>query len=391
MNNYNRAFELSDEIIENRRYIHKLAEVGMDTSKTAEYVIEKLIEMGYSPKQISKNSVVATVGNGGKTILLRADMDALPIQEETGLKFASTNGNSHACGHDSHTAMLLGAAKILKEQENNLKGTVKLMFQPGEELLIGAKEMVDAGVLKNPDVDSAITCHINSTLQEGIYIKSGAMTAASYNFKITISGKGCHGAMPEAGIDPVLAGAHVLIGLQEILSREISFVKGGVLTTGHFKGGSAPNVIPNEAIIEGTMRTFDNDTYLHAQKRVEEIACQIANAYRCEAKVEALSAVPVVVNDETFVSDLKKYIDNIAEGNFQVYEATAGTGSEDFSLISEKVPACMLRLGAPDIDSDTRYPLHHPKVKLNEKVFPIGSAVFAECAIRWLEEHSSLE
>lgn len=387
MDNYLRAFELKDEIVANRRHIHGLAETGMDTVKTARHVIEKLTEMGYQPTQPIPNSVVATVGKGGKTFLLRADMDALPIPEDTGLPFASQNGNSHACGHDSHTAILLGAAKILKEQEDQLKGTVKLMFQPSEETLTGCKAMVDAGVLENPKVDCALMCHINSTLPVGIYIRSGTMMAASYNFRIMVNGKGCHGAMPETGVDPVLAAAHVLIGIQELLSREVSFVKGGVLTMGHFKAGSAPNVIPDSAMIEGTMRTFDNDTYQHARKRISEIASQIAGAYRCTAVVDTLSAVPVVVNNKDFVTDLNQYISSIAEGNFNVYEAVPGTGSEDFAFISEQVPACMMRLAAPAPGTEQRYPLHHAKMTLNEENFPIGSAVFAECAIRWLEEH----
>lgn len=388
MNNYQQAMELSAEILKDRRQVHQLAEVGFETEQTAKYVMERLTEMGYEPKQISKNSVVATAGRGGKTILLRADMDALPFREDTGLDFAAVNGNSHSCGHDVHTAMLLGAARLLKGQEDSLKGTVKLMFQPAEELLSGAKVMVDAGVLKNPDVDCAMMCHIDSTAPKGIYAGGGVKATASYNFRIVVSGKACHGAMPETGVDPVLTGAHILIGLQEILSREVAFPKGAVLTVGHFKAGSAPNVIPGEAVLEGTMRSFDSGTYEHVRARIVEVAQKIAETYRCEATVETLSAVPVLINDEKFSADVKRYITDLAQGRFGIFEGPAGTGSEDFAWISQEVPSCTLVLAAPDKDSEVKYPLHHPKMKLDEDFFPAGSAIFAECAMRWLEENA---
>ncbi|WFF72938.1 M20 family metallopeptidase [Proteiniclasticum sp. QWL-01] len=388
MSIYEQATALAEDIIRDRRKIHSQPELGFETVQTAAYVMERLKEMGYEPTQISRNSVVATVGQGGKTILLRADMDALPMTELTGLDFASTNGNSHSCGHDAHTAMLLGAARLLKDQESSLKGTVKLMFQPAEELLTGAKEMIDAGVLKNPDVDCAMMCHVNSTAPRGVYIGSGPGTTASYNFRITVKGNGCHGAMPETGVDPVLTGAHILIGLQEILSREVSFPKGAVLTMGHFKAGSAPNIIPGEAILEGTMRTFDSETQAYVMTRISEIAAQIARTYRCEATVEDLSAVPVSLNDPQFTSDVIRYIEEIRGNEFEVYPAVPATGSEDFAWISQEVPSCMFSLSAPVEGSEILYPLHHPKMVLDESAFPIGSAIFAKCAIQWLEEHS---
>ncbi len=385
MENLKRAQELESAITADRRVIHGLAEVGFETEKTARYVREQLTAMGYEPQEIFKNSVVATVGQGGKTILLRADMDALPMAEQTGLDFAAVNGNMHACGHDTHTAMLLGAARLLKEKESELEGTVKLMFQPAEELLAGAIEMVEAGVLKNPDVDAALMIHVNSTLPKGVYLNTGAVTAASYNFRIRITGKGCHGAMPETGVDPTLTGAHILIGLQEILAREVAFPQGAVLTMGHFKAGSAPNIIPNEAVLEGTMRTFDSETHAYVSKRITEIAQGIAQTYRCQATVETLSAVPVGVNDVTLTGDVRRYIE--AAGILPVYTMPPATGSEDFAWIMEQVPACMISLSAPDPTDEVLHPLHHPKMKLDESVLPSGSAILAESAMRWLEEN----
>lgn len=387
MDIFHQARELESVITQDRRTIHGLAEVGFETEKTAQYVSDQLKAMGYEPQEIFCNSVVATVGNGGKTMLLRADMDALPIQEQTGLDFASVNGNMHACGHDAHTAMLLGAARILKANEASLKGTVKLMFQPAEELLTGAKEMIDAGLLKNPEVDAAMMIHINSTAPQGVYLNTGAVTAASYNFRIRITGKGCHGAMPETGVDPVLTGAHVLIGLQEILSREVAFPKGAVLTLGHFKAGSAPNIIPNEAILEGTMRTFDSETHAHVTNRITEIAKGIAHTYRCEAMVEVLSAVPVSLNDEKLTGDVRRYIETA--GAIPVYTMPPATGSEDFAWISQEIPACMISLSAPDPSGEQLFPLHHPKMKVDESVFPTGSAIMAMSAMNWLEENQA--
>lgn len=387
MDFFHQAKELESVITQDRRTIHGLAEVGFETEKTAQYVSEQLRAMGYEPQEIFRNSVVATVGNGGKTMLLRADMDALPIQEQTGLEFASVNGNMHACGHDAHTAMLLGAARILKANEASLKGTVKLMFQPAEELLTGAKEMIDAGVLKNPEVDAAMMIHINTTAPRGVYLNTGAVTAASYNFRIRITGKGCHGAMPETGVDPVLTGAHVLIGLQEILAREVAFPKGAVLTLGHFKAGSAPNIIPNEAILEGTMRTFDSETHAYVIRRITEIAGGIAQTYRCEAMVEELSAVPVSLNDGKLTGDVRRYIET--SGAIPVYVMPAATGSEDFAWISQEIPSCMISLSAPDSSSEQLFPLHHPKMKVDESVFPTGSAIMAMSAMNWLEENQA--
>lgn len=388
MSVYERAYELKDELVRHRRTIHQFAEVGFEVNKTADYVKEQLRNMGCQPQEITKNGIVATVGEGAKTFLLRADMDALPIAEESGLEFASVNGNCHACGHDTHTSMLLTAARILKEQESSLKGKVKLMFQPAEELLTGAEKMVEAGVLKNPEVDCGLMIHISSTSKPGIGIASGPKAASSNNFKITITGKGAHGAMPETGIDPVMIGAHIIIDAQQILSREIAFTKGAVLTMGHFEGGSAANIIPSQAIIQGTTRTFTNETQAYIKKRLPEIVQSIAATYHGEAKLEFTCDVPVMVNDPVFTADVYKYIGELAENNFAVYEVEPSTGSEDFAFVGVNVPACMLSLGAPDPAQEKLYPLHNPKVTFDEEQLPMGAAVLAGCAMRWLEEHS---
>lgn len=387
MNSLERATAIQKEIINNRRTVHNHAETGFDLPKTKSFVMEKLREMGYHPIEVGKCGVSATVGNGGKTILLRADMDALPMKEESGLSYASENGCSHSCGHDTHTAMLLGAAKLLKEREESLAGTVKLMFQPAEELLLGAQDMIEAGILENPKVDAAMSIHINSTLPIGIGIKTGPRFASSNNFRITITGKGCHGAMPEKGVDPVMIGAHILIGAQEIITREISYIDGATLTMGHFEGGSTFNIIPSEAIIEGTMRTFSGETQAYLKKRLPELVAIIAQTYRGYAELEYKCDCPVLVNDPLFSMEISSYIEAMAADSFGVFDASPSAGSEDFAFICNRVPGCMLSLGAQNADKEKRYPLHNPKMIIDEKALPVGTAVFVECAVKWLENN----
>lgn len=382
-----RAYELKDELVKDRRNIHQFAELGFDTKNTAAYVAKELQSIGYETIELIENSVVTTIGNGGKVFLLRADMDALPMKEDSGLEFASTNGNSHSCGHDTHTAMLLTAAKILKENEDKLNGTVKLMFQPAEELLLGADKMLKAGILENPKVDCGLMIHINSMSKKGIGIVSGPKAAANNNFKITVNGKGTHGAMPEKGVDPVIIGSNIVLGLQELLTREISFTEGAVITTGHFEAGTSNNTIPNTAIIEGTMRTFSGETKAHLKKRIPEVVKSIAETYRGTADFEYTSDVPVMVNDPNFTKSISKYIDNLSKDNFDFYEVTPVAGSEDFAFISQEIPSCMINLGAPNPDSEQLYPIHHPKVVFDEEALPIGAAVLADCAIKWLNEN----
>lgn len=388
MDIYKRAKELQDELVAIRRHIHENPEVGFELPKTVAFVKEKLIEYGYSPRDIGNHGVTTTIGSGGKVFMIRGDMDALLMPEETGLCFASkTNGVAHMCGHDMHTTMVLGAAKLLKEMEGKLKGTVKFLFQPAEELLTGARNMIEAGIMENPKVDAAIMCHVDTMAEPGVYIKTGEMATANNNFRITVTGKGAHGAMPEMGIDTTLVGAHIVIGLQTLVSREISFKKSAALTTGHFEAGKAPNIIPETALIEGTMRTFSPEVQTYIKKRLPELVESIAKTYRATAKVEYLSDVSVTINNEEFTNEIRGYIEELAEGNFDVHEASAVTASEDFSFYASRVPALMMMLGVKDPSGHGPYPLHNPKTVFDEGQMHIGSACFAAAAIRWLENH----
>ena len=255
MDFWKRAQELKDEIIQNRRRIHQNAEVGLNLPNTKAFVTEKLREYGLKPTECG-HGVTATLGKPGKTLLLRADMDALPMPEESGEPFACPTGETaHACGHDMHTAMLLTAAKMLKENEDALCGTVKLMFQPAEETFEGARDMLENGLLENPPVDTALAYHVaagKSPVGFVMYNDSGVMMASVDGFEITIHGRGSHGANPNLAIDPINVGVHIHLALQELIARESDPTKTCDLTIGQFMAGTSANIIPNTAVLSGT-------------------------------------------------------------------------------------------------------------------------------------------
>lgn len=387
MDNYfERAVQLAPELIEHRRTIHHKPEVGMALPETTAYVMEQLREMGYAPRALG-GGVVAQVGKPGRTILLRADMDALPMEEESGLPFASCHpGKAHCCGHDLHTAMLLGAAKLLKEREDALEGTVKLMFQPGEETMEGARSMLAAGVLEDPAVEAAMAIHVNSTVPAGALIVFHGPTAASSDkFTIRVSGKGCHGSRPDEGVDPIAIACHIHTALQEIQARELAAGVIGVLTLGQFHAGTADNVIPGEAVMSGTIRTFDGEVRKRIRSRLVEIAENVARAFRGSAEVtfDERYAIPMVC-DETLAAQVRDALTPIFQPGQVRYLAKSFPGAEDFSFVSEKVPTSFVVLGA-SIGPEVNYGQHHPKVVFAEKCLPVGAAAYAQAAEVWLK------
>ena len=270
---------IKDDIVEFRRTIHKNPEVGDKLPKTKAYVMDNLKEFGYEPEEICESGIVATIkGNKpGKTFLLRADMDALPMAEATECDFKSNNGCMHSCGHDMHTAMLLGAAKLLRQNQDEIEGTIKLVFQPDEEGFTGAKKMLAAGVLENPKVDAAMAMHVHSSTPSNVVLCGlGTSIAGCNRFRIVVNGTGCHGAMPELGVDPINIAAHIYISLQEIIAREISATKPAVVTIGKFVGGEAPNIIPGEVVMEGTIRSLDKEVGEFIFDRMNEIVTSTA-------------------------------------------------------------------------------------------------------------------
>lgn len=396
MNNILKEAEsLQNEIIKHRRYIHKLAEVDMELPKTTKYVMDELRKLGYEPKEICQSGVVALVGNRNakKTFLLRADMDALPIKEETEHEFKSNTGNSHACGHDTHVAMLLGAAKVLKQNEDQLKGQVKLMFQPAEETIRGAKAMVEAGVLENPKVDAGMMIHIFSGMgpKSGtVVIGSGGPAMAGVEiFSINVIGKGCHGANPHQGIDAIHALSKIHTGLHSIQAREINPAATVALTIGKICAGDAPNVIADAGSMEGTLRTFDPDVRKFVKERMIQISESIGKAYRADASVEFSVSCPVTMNDDKLTNDVGKYAVNLFQDGSVIVNSDFFplSGSEDFAFISAEIPAVVVCLAAGSQEEGYKFPMHHPKVTLDETYLYKGSAMYANTAIEWLKEN----
>lgn len=392
------AKALQEEIKSHRLWLHTHAETGFDLTETKPYVKFTLTEMGYTVQECGKAGLVTTVGKpGGKVLLLRADMDALPIAEEADVDFACKNGRMHACGHDMHTAMLLGAAKILKAHESELDGMVKLMFQPAEEIFEGSKDMIASGVLENPRPDAALMIHVAAgmPLPAGTVVVSapGVSAPAADYFTIRVHGKGCHGSAPQNGIDPLTAAAYILIALQEIHARELSASDEAVLTIGTFHAGEAGNVIPDTATMGGTIRTYDEKTRAYLKERMTAIAQSIAEAFRASAEVSFGSGCPTLVNDKGLSETVTGYLKDLLGANraFTTAELSGGKparggGSEDFAYVSHEVPSLMLALAAGEPSKGYVYPQHHPKVKFDESVLSTGAAVFVDCALQYLRE-----
>ncbi len=392
----NDASAIENEIIENRRWLHSHAETSFELTETVAFVKEKLDEIGCEYSDCGKCGIVAVIGkdNGGSTFLLRADMDALPIEEKTNLDFACENGNMHGCGHDMHTAMLLGAAKILKKHEAELSGTVKLMFQPAEETLCGAKNMIENGVLKNPDVDAAMMVHVMAgfPLKAGTVIvpQAGVGAPAADYFTINVQGKGCHGSTPQLGIDSVSVAAHILIALQEISARELGVSDSAVLTIGSFHGGTAGNVIADSAVMQGTLRAFDDKIRDKIKKRITEISENIGNAFHAKIAVSFGGGCPTLVNNEALIAQVQENSRELLGTDFVINAASFGEenvhkgGSEDFAYVSKEVPTVMLALAAGEPDKGFQYHQHHPKVVFDEMVMKIGSALMAYNAFEWV-------
>lgn len=383
------AERIKPEIIKDRRKFHSEPETGNQLPHTKEYVMRRLLDMGYHPAELCESGIVATItgGKNEKCILLRADMDGLKVEEKTNLVFRSMNGNMHACGHDMHTAMLLGAAKLLREFQEELGGTVKLVFQPDEEGFTGAKAMLAAGVLKDPAPQAAMALHVHSGTPSGMLLCGRGVTMAGCTlFRITVKGIGCHGAMPETGIDPLNIAAHIFIALQEINARETPAKQPAVITIGKMSGGQAPNIVPQEAVLEGTIRTFDRDLTNRILSRIETISTHIAEAFRGQASVQELASAPPLKNDVSLANQMADYAEELF-GQESVYRMDdGGMGSEDFASYTYELPCSYILMGAGAVAENPLYglPMHNEKVVFNEDILTRGAALHTYCALRWL-------
>lgn len=390
MNYYERALELKDETIANRRHIHKNAETGLDLPKTKAYVMEKLTEYGLEPKDCGYG-VTATLGKGGKVLLLRADMDALPMPEESGEEFACPTGKeAHTCGHDFHAVMLLTAAKMLKEKEDTLEGTIKFMFQPAEETFEGSKNMIENGILENPPVDAALAYHVSpGKMPIGLFMYNDkdTMMYSVDGFKITIHGKGSHGAYPHVGVDPINIGVHIHLALQELIARESDPTHSCVLTIGQFAGGTAANIIPETVVLQGTIRTNKPEARELLVRRMKEVAEKTAAVYNGTVDIEMISEVPPLICNPKLTDEVVGYMQELGIPGLTPYPGISASASEDFAVIAEKVPSTFMYLSAGYLDERGQYPAHHPKAQFNEDVCPIGAACLAHCASQWLKNN----
>lgn len=380
-----RAQELEASMKNDRHYLHQNAEVGFDLPITTKYVMDRLQEIGLEPKEICKSGVTALIEGKkpGKTYLLRADMDALSMNEENVLEFASKTNAAHNCGHDMHTAILLGAAQILKENVDELEGNVRLMFQPNEEAFLGSKAMIEAGVLY--DVDVASCMHMMLDYDASNYACApGFFSSSCDGFKITVSGKGCHGAMPHLGIDPINVGMSICTAFQQLVSRETPPKETASLTFGQFSGGNTPNIVPDKVVIQGTLRTYNAELRAKLVKRMQTIVKSAGEMYGTTVEYEVLSDVPSIYVNPEMLEEVKTYLSEIegltlANDNFRI------TPSDDMAFISEKVPTVYLLLQARV--KDNPYPHHNPKVLFDESAMTWGAAMHAQCAFEWLRNH----
>ena len=387
------AKRLQNELVGHRRYLHENAETGFQIDKTYDYIKRTLQSYGYNPKQCGRAGLVATVGRKkGKTLLLRADVDGLPIAEKTGLVYACKNGRMHASGHDMHATMLLGAAKLLKAYEKDLPCRVKLLFQPAEELLEGAKDVIDGGVLDDPKPAAAVMLHVLTAtyLPTGTaVVASGGVSAPAADFfHIKIQGKGCHGAAPWKGVDALAVGAHVLLALQEISARELAPSQPAVLTVGSVQSEGADNAIADSVVLKGTLRAFDEGVRKQVKKRVEQITKHLARGFRATAEVVYNGGCPTLVNDGALSNFTEKILrDVLGEGAVFTSESLGGDvrensgGSEDFAYISHKIPSVMVALSAGQQAEGYVYPLHHPKAAFDEGALFVGSAIYTASAL----------
>lgn len=390
------AKAMQERIREDRRYLHSHPETGFDLEETFDYVWKALEDMGVEPRRCGKRGITAVMGQGDKVVMLRADMDALPIREDTGLPFASGSGRMHACGHDMHTAMLLGAARLLKAREKELPGRVKLMFQPAEEVFQGAADMMADGLLENPRPDAAFMIHVMTGLPipVGTVIVSapGISAPAANMFEIRIQGKGCHGAMPHTGVDPVNVAAHTVLALQTINSRELSPSDNAALTIGMLQAGDTANVIPDKAVLRGSLRAMDDESHALIRQRLKEITELTAQTFRATAELEFTSGAPTLLNDKALsdlaVRSLRELLgpDKALLSSQLGGSASKSSGSEDFANVSHTVPSLMMALAAGTPDTGCGYPAHHPKTCFDEDALPIGAAVYAQMALSFLAE-----
>lgn len=382
---YELAEKMQDETIKMRRDLHQMPEIGLEVEKTCDYVEGKLKEIGLEPVRYGNSGVSAIIDSGkdGGCILLRADIDALPMAEDNDLPFKATNGCAHTCGHDTHAAMLLTAAKILNENKDSFKGKVKLMFQSAEEIFKGSRFMIEHGILENPHVDAALAMHTSLDEEPGSFgYNLGYMTTSCDNFKITIVGKGSHGAYPHTAHDPIYAGVLLYTQFMELISREKDPNKVATLTFGQFVAGSNSNIIPNECVMQGTLRTYNPEVREYIKNRMADAMKAIEVLTQTKIEVDYFSGVPSLYSDpeltEFFAETIKDNMDLKAIKDSKIM------ASEDMACVAEKVKTTYLMLNMKVKGCEAAH--HNPKVMFNEDALKYGTAIFCICAMNYLNK-----
>ncbi len=381
---------LQPDLVSWRRQIHQHPELGFQEVLTAELIHQKLSEWGIAHQMgVAKTGVVAVIEGrrSGKTLAVRADMDALPIQEENEVSYKSQrDGSMHACGHDGHTAIALGFASYLA-RHRDFAGTVKIIFQPAEEGPGGAQPMIEAGVLQNPDVDAIIGLHLWNYLPMGtVGVRAGALMAAVECFRCTILGKGGHGAIPQTTIDSVLVSAQIVTLLQSIVARNVDPLASAVVTVGELHAGTAENVIADTAQMRGTVRYFDPKYQGFFQQRLEAMIRGVCDSHGAKYNLDYWQLYPPVVNDAAIADLVRSVAEAVVETPAGVVPQCQTMGGEDMSFFLQSVPGCYFFLGSANATRNFTYPHHHPRFDFDETVLQVGVEMFARCAERFLAD-----
>ncbi len=375
---------LHSQLVQWRRHLHQYPELGFQEKLTAKFVAQKLQEWAIDHQtDIAKTGIVATINSShpGPVLAIRADMDALPIQEENSILYRSRHdGVMHACGHDGHTAIALGTAYYLETHRNSFRGTVKIIFQPAEEHPGGAKPMIEAGVLKNPDVDAIIGLHLWNRLPVGtLGVRSGALMAAVECFRCDIFGKGGHGAMPDQTIDAVLVSAQVVNALQSIVARNVNPLDSAVVTVGELKAGTALNAIADRAYLSGTVRYFNPTLEGYLSQRVEEVIAGVCQSYGAKYELDYWQLYPPVINDTNIAELVRSVALQVVETPQGVVPECQTMASEDMSFFLKEVPGCYFFLGSANEKQGLDFPHHHPRFNFDESALSTGVEMFVRC------------